>query len=162
MRKDHCIIWKDENIENNENSKYMKELSKKMEVNVYSKKTVQEALDIIRKKNRCKIKLITNGGYDLSGKTLIKKSRIITRSNFVCLVFANSIDHLEWITEMENVLFTNDPKYFKKFAEIEMKANCILKFAHELEQEYSCTFKINEKELLKFPLDQYKKDPFWS
>ena len=62
---------------------------------------------------------------------------------------------------MENVLFTNDPIYFQKFAEIEMKANYILEFAHELEQKNSCTFKINEKELLKFPLDQCNKDPFW-
>ena len=55
---------------------------------------------------------------------------------------------------MENVLFTNDPIYFQKFAEIEMKANYILEFAHELEQKNSCTFKINEKELLKFTLDK--------
>ena len=68
MRKDHWIIWKDEHIENNENSGHMKDLSKRMEINVYFKKSVDDALNLIKKKKRSMIKLIANGGSNLSGK----------------------------------------------------------------------------------------------
>lgn len=112
MNTNFYILWKDENIDNDENKEYMEELGKKIEVNVYFKKELNEAVDLIKLKKRNKIKLITNGGENLTGKKLIKESRKIYQSNFVCLVFARNSNHLDWVTKMENVLFTSNPKYF--------------------------------------------------
>ena len=92
MRKDYYILWKDENLDNNENSEYMKDLSKNMEVNVYGKKSVEEAVDIIRKKKYAAVKLITNAGGDQkTGRDLILQAREIIGSNFICLVFAGDV-----------------------------------------------------------------------
>lgn len=151
MRKDHYILWKDENIENGENSEYLKQLSKRMEVNVYSTKHLEEAVQIVGKKKYAALKLITNGGTDLSGKKLIEQARSIIGSNFICLVFARSQSHLDWVCEMENVLFTASAEMFRKFASLQMKQKEVLSFVEELQEEYDHRFKINEEELLNFP-----------
>ena len=128
----------------------MEELGKKIEVNVYFKKELNEAVDLIKLKKRNKIKLITNGGNNLTGKKLIEESRKIYKSNFVCLVFARDNKHLDWVTKMENVLFTSNPEYFKKFAAIDMEKKAVLNFANELEKVNNIKFNINEDSLLKF------------
>ena len=149
-RTDHFILWKDENIESNENKYYMEILSYKSEVNVYFMDNVDNAIELIELKKRNKFKLITNAGIDLSGKKLINEARKIVGSNFICLVFAMSESHLDWVCKMENVLFTNDEDDFRKFAEIELNNEEIIKFANELGDKYSVKFKINEKSLLNF------------
>lgn len=152
MRTDYFILWKDENIGNLENTRYMKELSKKMQVNVYFKRTVNDALQLINLKKKNKIKLITNGGNELSGKRLIEEARKITRSNFVCLVFARDYNHFQWISKMENVLFTNDSSFFREFASLQMNIDEVLRFVEKLENSIHFKFNINRDELLKFPL----------
>lgn len=149
-RTDHFILWKDENIDNNENKYYMEELSHKAEVNIYFKRNVEDALKLIELKKRNKFKLITNAGKNLSGKTLIEKARKIVGSNFVCLVFGMNPSHLEWVCKMENVLFTNNDDDFRKFATIKMNKEEIIKFSNELGNKYNVKFKINEKSLLTF------------
>lgn len=152
MRSDHLILWKDENIENNENSGYLKELSKKIEANIYFKKSVDDALNLIKLKKHNQIKLITNGGIGLTGKKLIEEARKIIKSNFVCLVFASNSNHIKWVSEIENVLFTTSPSFFKEFAELKMIKKDVLDFIQKLEKDTSFKFKINENELLNYPL----------
>lgn len=152
MRTNHLILWKDENIENDENTLYMKHLSKKIQMNVYFKKSLKDALEIVNTKKHNQIKLITNGGKGLSGKKLIEEARKILRSKFVCLVFARDIRHMKWISKMENVLFTTSNTYFRKFAELNMNKKDILNFIELLEVESNLKFRINEEELLNFPL----------
>ncbi|KAK8848010.1 hypothetical protein M9Y10_019062 [Tritrichomonas musculus] len=151
MRKDHFILWKDDNIDNSENSNYFKDLSKKMEVNVYSKNSVNDALNLIRKKKKNMFKLITNAGKDLNGKDLIIEARKIIGSNFVCLVFASNIGHYQWIKEMENVLFTVAPSDFKRFCELNLNEKEVLEFVSSLEDHFGFQFKINKNDLLRFP-----------
>ena len=50
MRVDHLIIWKDENINNNENTKYFQEISVKSKINIYTEKTTQKALELVELK----------------------------------------------------------------------------------------------------------------
>ena len=157
MRKDYFILWKDENIENSENTNYMKELQEKREVNVYFSKSVDEALEIIKRKKKNKIKLITNGGYNLTGKKLIEEARKIIDSNFVCFVFASCIDHIEWVSRMENVLFASSASHFRDFAEMELDKKKIIEFAHVLEESYQYKININEDELLNFPTNLQEK-----
>ena len=151
MRKDHFILWIDENLESTDKTKLLKELQERMEVNVYFAQSMDEGLEIIQRKKKNKIKLITNSGYDFSGKKLIEEARKIIGSNFVCMVFASSIDHIKWVSKMENVLFTMTPEHFREFAAMELDQKDIIEFAHRLEDSYEYKVNINEDELLNFP-----------
>lgn len=151
MRKDHYILWKDENIANKEKSGYLKELSKNLEVNIYSMNNIEDALKIIRIKKHVMFKLITN---DTDGKKFIEEARSLIETNFICLVFSNSTKNMEWVSHMENVLLTTDSNDFKKFASLKMNKSDIISFANELKRKYETSeykFKINENELLHFP-----------
>ena len=76
-------------MKNEENSGYFEELKKRLEVNIYPRDKIEDALKVIKKKKFACFKLITNaGGEEKSGKELIEKAREIVRSNFVCLVFS--------------------------------------------------------------------------
>ncbi|KAK8898142.1 hypothetical protein M9Y10_000413 [Tritrichomonas musculus] len=153
MRRDYFFIWKDENLDSVENSDYKHELCKSIEANAYFCYTVDEAVDLIKLKKRNKIKLITNGGGpEHTGQQLIQEARQIVGSNFVCLVFAgNKDEHINWVTSMENVLFTTNEKMFKKFANLSLDKTKILEFTDELQLKENVKFKINEDQLLNFP-----------
>lgn len=142
----YVTIWRDDNIDNEENSKYRKELEEKGYSGVYFKKTISEALDVIKSCGTSKIKLITNGGVELTGKTLIQEARKITGTNFVSLVFAKSPQHLEWITPMVNILFTTNPEMFKQFVELKMDKGSISPFITQLQNDNKVTFNIDEKD----------------
>lgn len=49
----------------------------------------------------------SNGGKDFAGSKLIQEARKIVESNFICLMFASSGRHCDWVIQIENVLFTN-------------------------------------------------------
>lgn len=67
MRKDHYILWKDENVDN----VYIEE--NKTQVNIYNTKSVDQALEVFK---RNKFKLITNGGgIEQTGKKLTDQAR---------------------------------------------------------------------------------------
>lgn len=156
MKADHLILWKDENIQNSENAEYMRDLSKRIEVNLYGKKSVEEAVEVVKLKKYNKIKLITNGGNQLSGKKLIEESRKIIGSNFVCLVFARSTNHFEWVKNMENVLLTFNAEAFRKFAALKMNQKDVLDYIDYLEKLHGFKYKINKESLLRFPLADKK------
>lgn len=78
-----------------ENLQFFDEFSKKMDVDVYRKTNVDDAVDVIRANRVTAVKLITNAGLNLSGKDLILQARQITGTNFVCLVFNGSLSHME-------------------------------------------------------------------
>ena len=152
MRTDHFILFKNENIENKENKMYFNDLSKKMQVNVYKAKSVDEALKIIVKKKRNMFKLITNGGGpQKTGETLIKEARKIIGSNFICFVFARDTRHYEWVKKMENVLFSTSEDDLKKFCELELKEDKIVEFTLYLEYKSEFVFDLNRSQMLNFP-----------
>ena len=66
-----------------------------MEVNVYKKNSISDALNLIRKKKKNMFKLIINTSKDLNGKELIVEARKIIGPNFVCIAFASYISHYE-------------------------------------------------------------------
>lgn len=166
MRADHLILWKDDNIHNFENSKYLKYLSEKMQMNVYHTSSNEEGLKIAKRKKNNRIKLITNAGIkapdqvDTPGKMFIDGVRNLVHSNFICLVFANSLGHIEWVSKMENVLLTNNPKHFREFAALKFEDDELEKFVGKIESDYKnkLKFNINKKTWLEFNLtDKMKK-----
>ncbi|KAK8876085.1 hypothetical protein M9Y10_006271 [Tritrichomonas musculus] len=167
IRNDHYILWRDEkfiqteNFQKDKEAIFMRNLSKKMEINLYMFDKIEDALQIILNKRYSPVKLITNGGANASGKVLIDYARNeITHSNFVCLVYANYVEyHMGWISQMENVLFSSDQDLFMEFAKVNMNSTDVLKFEAELRKHYQEEFtknninfwNINEDELLNFP-----------
>ena len=150
-RTDHLILM---NIERSPDSDLMQELKNNLLVNVYSAKSNKESLKIINMKKRNKVKLIIKEKEDdcsMVNKKLIDESRKIMHCNFVCIVFSTSKRCIEWISKMDNVLFTTEFEDVKKFATINLNEKSILDFSKELERKYQFTFKLNQKELLSFP-----------
>lgn len=70
----------------------------------------------------------TNGGFNFEGRNLINKARIITRSNFVYLVFDNSSENMKWIYDWDNALFTNKFDDAEKITATEMNLKDVLIF----------------------------------
>ena len=154
LRKDHYILYNDENLNDDECSEFMNEILTISEVNVYSKSNIDDSVDLIRKKKYVAVKLITCAVSDLSSRDLIIQSRQIIGSNFVCLVFSPTENNIDWISKMENVLLTTDYEDVKKFASLKMNINDLLAFIQDLKNKYEKNgfhFSINEKELLLFP-----------
>lgn len=151
MRADHYVLWKDDNIDNIENRFYFKNANEKLQVNMYGRKKVKSALDLIRFKIKNRVKLITNGGKKFSGKRLIEEARKIVGSNFICLVFALHTHHCDWIVQTENVLFTNHTEMFEKFTLLKMDKKSVLDFIDELEKLHKLKFNINTETMLYFP-----------
>lgn len=163
IRRDHCIIWKDERIKETDiNAIFLRKLSKEKEINTYFMHSNEEALKIIKNKKYASFKLITSGGgSELLGKNLIVDARNIIGSRFVCLVFATNIElHMDWISKMKNVLFASVDEYFQAFAQLDMNLKDILDFESKLKQDYAAIFKglnvkpwnIEKNELLSFQL----------
>lgn len=155
MRSDHYVLWKDEHIDTDYNQSYFRSVNEKIQVNMYGKKTVDEALDVIRLKIRNRVKLITNGGDTFTGRRLINEARNIVGSNFICLVFSYHTHHSDWIVKTENVLYTNYIDMFEKFSLLKMEEKSILDFINELEKLQNLKFKINKTEMLNFPFAEF-------
>lgn len=160
MRRDHFILWKDDHIDNNENTKYMKDIQKQG-INIYGCKNNEEALNLIKIKRKNKIKLITNCGHELHGKQLIEAIRNNYKYNFICLVFAMNPNHFNWATKMDNVILTLDQKKFKEFISLEMDKDKITDYIKDLEKRHKVKFQKKENEILYFPhyVDDVTKPP---
>ena len=162
MRKDHYVIWRDSNLFSPQSFdksevNYMKEASRKSEINVYIKFDSDDALNIIRNKIYSHAKLITNGGYNANGKDLIENARKNIGANVVCLVFANDDGHLDWISKMENVFFTKNEELFSQFVMLNMNLNDVIDFDNTLrkqdffEKNNKKPWVTNQSEILNFP-----------
>lgn len=151
MRSDHYLLWKDEKIDNEYNQSYFRNVNRKIQVNMYVKKTVEEALSFIRLKIKNRVKLITNGSQDFTGREFIIEARNIVGSNFICLVFSRHRYHCDWILQTENVLYTSKIDMFEKFSLLKMDEKSLLGFIDELEKAEDLKFNINEDQMLYFP-----------
>ena len=160
VRKDHYILWKDENINSAQNQKYLKQWSENIDVNFYAKDSVENALNVINNKKFASVLLVTNaGGEKQTGKTLIEKARkIFGKSNFICLVFASEFSHMNWICKKKNVFFTTLSSDVKKFVELKMNDDEVIQFDESLREKYQGVldsqklkfWKTDKKDLLNF------------
>ena len=168
-RDEYCIIWRDNNfsknpVYNNEFDsifkEYLKErieyINKLSKFNIYPCETSEEALKLIKRKKYNKIILISNIGSDLGGKKFVEKARKIINNDVLVFFSAYNIDHLEWIKNFKNALFSNEPKFYDKFLECFNKKykeeckNSIKQLKNDLEKEYDVKFNFNEK-FLDYP-----------
>ena len=89
-RNEYCVIWRDDNfslgpVYNNEYddifknflSERMKNIEQYAELNIYTCKKTEEALELVERKKYNKIILISNVGRDNEGQKFIKRARKI-------------------------------------------------------------------------------------
>ena len=127
-RDEYCIIWRDTNfsikpVYNNKFDKtfkdhldkLMEKINQKAKFNIYPCSTSEEALKLIKRKKYNKIILISNIGIDYGGRTFVEEARKILKNNIIVLFSAYSINHLKWVKDFPNALFSNDPKFYEQY-----------------------------------------------
>ena len=126
--------------------------------NIYPCETSEEALELVNRKKYNKIILISNVGTDMGGKKFIDKAREIIGNNVIALFLAYRSDHLNWIKNYKNALFSNEPKFYEEyiqcFEENDIQKNIRL-LIEKLETHYKVKFNFDE-DYLYYP--HFKKE----
>jgi len=165
-RNEYCVIWRDNNFSSkpiynnkfdeifkkflNERIKYINQVAK---YNIYPCETSEEALKLVERKKYNKIILISNVGKDLEGKKFVKKARKIIGNDVIVLFLAYNIEHLKWIKDYKNALFSNNPEFYEEYLEcfdddsIEYKIKSLI---GQMEKHYKIKFNFDGN-FLKFP-----------
>ena len=155
-RNEYFLLWRDPNFEgNNCYSEYLEQrelyANGIAKMNIYIENNTEKALKFIYKRRFNKIIIITSIGLDYSGKKFIEVARKILGSNIIVLIFSSNKDHLKWIQDFPNVLYTNTGKIYKKYIK-----NYNEKGLRELKKEVENLYQINLKEFtndfLSYPL----------
>ena len=127
-RNEYCAIWRDNNFSSKPvyNNKFdnifkhflkerMKYIKQYANFNIYPCVTSEEALQLVRRKKYNKIILISNVGTDLGGKKFIEDARKIIVNDVICLFLSYNIDHLKWIKNYKNAIFSNEPQFYEEY-----------------------------------------------
>ena len=127
-RNEYCIIWRDNNFSNNQiinddlktlKKKYLNERIRYIKLfskyNVYPCKTSKEALQLLERKKYNKIILLSNICSNLEGKKFVDNARKILGNDIIVLFVSYNTDHLKWIKNYKNALFSNDPRLVEEY-----------------------------------------------
>jgi hypothetical protein len=164
-RKEYCVIWRDNNFSsnpvynNNFDEIFKKFLKERMryiqqyaEHNIYPCETTSEALELIRIKKYNKIILISNVGTDLGGKKFVDEARKIIGNNVIALFLAYNIQHLKWIKNYKNSLFSNEPCFYEEYLDCfsdafaeNLKKDKILALKGKIESHYKIQFNFDDQ-----------------
>ena len=155
-RNEYFLLWRDLNFKGkNIYAKYLKsrelfanEIAK---MNIYLENRTEDALRFIHKRRYNKMILITSIGLDLSGKKFIEIARKILGSIIIVLIFSNNKDHLNWIQNYPNVLYTNDgtfyENYIKNYNEKDLK-----ELKKRVEKQYNIKLLEFTNDFMSYPL----------
>jgi len=167
QRNEFCVIWRDNNfssddVYNNEFDeifkKFLKERMKYIhqnaKYNIYPCETSKEVLNLIKRKKYNKIILISNVGTDLGGKNFISEDRKIIGNDVITLFLAYNKNHLNWIKNYPNAIFSNEPKFYEEYIECFNDEKYLNEKIHalisKLEKHYDVKFNFNDN-FLDFP-----------
>ena len=172
-RNEYCIIWRDPNFgKKNYFSSFLDNfksiIEKDSKMNIYFEKSVENALEIVKKKKYNKLILISSIGLDLSGKRFIEVARKILGFNIVILFFSSNLTHLSWIKDFENVLYTNHSEFCKEYI-MNYNEKGLLKLKEKIERYYGIKLRftknyfefpnfINEVEYQKFSINKISEN----
>ena len=139
-RDEYLIIWRDPHFKgNNKYYQYLEErklfIYKYSKMNAYFESSIEKALEIIKRKKYNKIILISNIGLDLSGKRFVEIARNILGFNLVVLFFSNNKNHLSWIKNFPNALFTDNDEFYKEYI-LNCNDNGLLNLKKKIENYY--------------------------
>ena len=153
-RNEYIVIWRDpgftfENI-HSEYLRYIKRfIFKQAKMNAFFDSRMERLLEIIKRKQYNKIILLSNCGKDLSGKKFVEIARKILGFDVIVLFFSINNEHLKWIQDFPNALYTNNPGFYKKYINNYNKDG-LLKLKQEIEREYKIKLKFTNN-FLEFP-----------
>ena len=154
-RNEYLIIWRDQNLnENNGFRTFLNNIktiftNEFLDKNIYFESCTEKALELIERKKFNKIILISNIGLDLSGKKFVEIARKILGFNIIVLFFSNNTKHLEWIINFPNSLYTNQTEFCSKYISNYNKDG-LIKLKKEVENIYNINLKF-DNEFLAFP-----------
>ena len=167
-RNEFCVIWRDNNFSSEPvyNNKFdqifkdflkerMKYIEQYAEFNIYPCETSKEALELVNRKKYNKIILISNVGTDLGGKKFVDEARKIIGNDVIALFLAYNIQHLDWIKNYKNALFSNQPNFYEEYLncfndEMYSKKEKILELKQTIENHYKVQFNFDDK-FLDYP-----------
>ena len=169
-RDKFCVIWRDVNFSdrpvynNSFDDKFKKFLKNRISYiqklarfNIYTCEESEEALKLLKRKKYNKIILISNIGDDLGGKEFIDEARKILENDIIVLFLSYNIQHLEWIKNYNNALFSNEPEFYESYLECFSQENenkikdSLYKLKRDIEKHYGISLNFNDK-LLDYPL----------
>ena len=153
-RNEFLVIWRDNHFKgDNEYSEFLKErklfIYEYAKMNAYFESSLERALEIIKRKRNNKIILISNIGLDLAGKKFVEVARKILGFNVMVLFFSANRNHLKWLKDFPNALYTSHEDFYKKYIMNYNKQGLL-----DLKKEVEARNKINlkfEGNFLEFP-----------
>ena len=162
-RKEFCVIWRDNNfsskpVYNNEFDeifkKFLKERLKYIEqyaeYNIYPCETSKEALELVNRKKYNKIILLSNVGTDLGGKKFVDEARKIIGNDVIALFLAYNKNHLNWIKNYKNALFSNDANFYEQYLRCFTEdtwdtEQSLLEIKQSIENHFNVEFNFDDK-----------------
>ena len=162
-RNEYLIVWRDPHFKGaSEYYEFLEEcklfIYECANFNAYFESSIEEALEIIKRKKFNKIILVSNIGLDLSGKKFVEIARQILGFNVLVLFFSKNKEHFSWLQNFPNALFTNKIDFFRDYI-MNYNEKGLLDLKKKIEKFYN--IKLNfDKDFLKFPkfINQCKYD----
>ena len=119
-RNEYFVIWRDNHFKgDNDYSEFLKVrklfIYEYAKMNAYFESSLERALEIIKRKRNNKIILISNIGLDLAGKKFVEVARKILGFNVMVLFFSANRNHLKWLKDFPNALYTSHEDFYKKY-----------------------------------------------
>ena len=149
-RNEYLIIWRDPNFVLKNNLKAQKLFIYRLaKMNAYFETSTEKALELVKKKKFNKIILLSSIGKDLSGKKFIEISRKIIGSDIIALFFSNNLNHLSWLRQFPNALFTNNDNFFREFI-LNYNYQGLLLLKQKIENYYKIQLTFNN-DFLRYP-----------
>ena len=168
-RDEYCVIWRDNNfsskpVYNNKFDSIFKEFLKERikyieqtaKFNIYPFETSEEALKLVERKKYNKIILISNVGPDMGGKKFITEARKIIGNDVISLFLAYNKNHLNWIKNFKNSLFSTGANFYEEYLDSFFNNNsedtikAINKLREKIENQYNVKFSFDSN-FLYFP-----------
>ena len=162
-RDEFCVIWRDDNFSEKDvyNTKWdkifkqflkdrIKYIKHESKYNVYPCITTKEALKLVNRKKYNKIILISNVGPNEEGKKFIDQARQIIGKDVIALFLSISIQHLNWIQNYKNALFSNESKFYEEYLDNFDSEPKMRELISKMENHYKVKFKI-DNDFLCFP-----------
>jgi len=159
-RNEYFIVWRDPGFTfENRHSKYLNDrrqfIYKQAKMNGFFDSSAEKLLEIIRRKKYNKIILLSNCGIDYSGRKFVEAVRKILEFDVPVLFFSSNEDHLDWIKDFPNALYTNNPNFYEEYI-TNYNEDGLLKLKEEIENKYKKQLKGEKlkftEKFLEFPL----------
>ena len=154
-RNEYFVLWRDPNFKGkNEYSDYLIErklfCTEKAKMNIYFESSTEEALKFLHRRKYNKIILITSIGLDLSGKKFIEVARKILGFNVMVLFFSANKEHLKWIQNFPNCLYSNLSNIYEEYI-TNFNEKGLKNLRKKVEKEYGISLMPFSDDFLSYP-----------